>query len=501
MTVAAAAPFRVDPKVESFISKPRPFLIGGNWSQAASGKTFPTYNPATGEEIAQVAAGDKEDVDRAVRAARKAFESGAWRRTTPSQRTRLLWRLAELIEEHADELAQLDTLNNGMPLAAARGSVPFGAEILRYNAGWATKLSGETVSHSIPQVADEKWVAFTLREPVGVVGQIIPWNVPMGLVAQKIAPALAAGCTIVLKPAEQTPLSALRVGELILEAGFPEGVVNIITGYGETAGAAIAAHPDIDKVSFTGSTQTGKLIAAAALGNMKRVTLELGGKSPNIVFQDADLDLAIPGAAVACFANVGQLCTAGSRLYVQKGVYEQVVQGIADEARKIKVGHGFDPTSTMGPVVSKEQHDRVLGYLSSGLADGAKAVIGGKRHGDRGYFVEPTVIVGAREEMKIMREEIFGPVVCAVPFTDPAEVAATANDTTYGLAAAVWTRDLHKAHKLAAELRAGTVFVNNYHNYDLALPFGGYKQSGWGREFGKEGIEAYTEVKSVVMRA
>lgn len=496
---AATAEITLDKRVPEFIARRGRMLIGGEWVEAASGKTFPCYNPATGEVLAHAAEGDATDIDRAVKAARKAFETGAWPRTTPAERERLLNRLADLIEENGEELAQLDTLNNGMPIAASRGSIPFAAAILRYAAGWATKLEGATLPISTPQSDQAGFFAYTLREPVGVVGQIIPWNAPLGLCAQKLGPALSAGCTSVLKPAEQTPVSALRLGELILEAGFPPGVVNIVTGYGETAGAALAGHPDVDKVTFTGSSETGKLIVKAATGNLKRVALELGGKSPNVVFQDADLEAAVAGSSVAIFANAGQLCTAAARLYVQKGAFDKVTEGISEQAGKIKVGPGLDPASELGPLISETQHQRVLGYLDSGMEDGLKATVGGKRLFDKGFFVEPTVLVGAKEEMRIMREEIFGPVVCVVPFEDPSEIMHIANDTPYGLGAAVWTRDIGKAHRFARGLKAGTVFVNCYHVYDAAMPFGGYKESGWGREFGRQGAEEYTETKSVMV--
>jgi len=485
-------------KVTSFISKTHQILINGKWVDAASGKTFPTYNPATGEVLARIAEGDKEDIDRAVASARAAFEQGPWRRLTASERGRLIWKLADLVEENLEEFAKLETLDNGKPLKIARvADVPLVVDVLRYMAGWATKIEGNTIPISVPYAPGAKFFAYTLREPVGVVGQIIPWNFPLLMAAWKLGPALATGCTVVLKPAEQTPLTCLRLGELIQEAGFPDGVVNIVPGYGETAGAALAAHPDVDKVAFTGSTEVGKLILQAAAGNLKKVSLELGGKSPNIVFADSDVDAATAGAASAIFFNHGQCCCAGSRLYVEQGIFDKVVEGVADQAKNIRVGSGLDSTTDMGPLVSEEQLSRVCNYLESGFSEGAQAVVGGTRHGDKGYFVDPTVLVNTNEKMKVVQEEIFGPVVTAIPFKEPEELVARANDTVYGLAAGIWTRDIGKAHRLASELRAGTVWVNCYNIFDAALPFGGYKQSGWGREMGHDVLEMYTEVKAV----
>jgi phenylacetaldehyde dehydrogenase len=448
----------VDSRVEAFTGSPRKLFIDGEWTEAASGKTFETPNPATGETLAHVAEGDAEDINRAVHAARRAFESGPWGRMTPSDRGRLIWRIGDLILEHAEELAQLESLDNGKPIGVA-------------------------LAADVPLAAD-------------LVGQIIPWNFPLLMAAWKLGPALTTGNCIVLKPAEQTPLSALRLAELIAEAGIPNGVVNVVTGFGETAGAALAAHDDVDKVAFTGSTEVGKLIVHAAAGNLKKVTLELGGKSPNIVFDDAEAG-AVEGAANAIFFNHGQCCVAGSRLFVQQDRFDEVVNGVAEIAKGIKLGAGMESGTQMGPLVSEEQLRRVTGFLDSGVEDGATTVTGGVRHGDRGYFVEPTVIVNARPEMAIVREEIFGPVVVAAPFRDLDEIAAEANNTSYGLGAGIWTRDISKAHALAKKLRAGTVWINCYNVFDASLPFGGYKQSGWGREMGHEVLEAYTEVKAV----
>jgi len=418
-----------------------------------------------------------------------------------SERGRLIWKLGDLIDQHLEEFAFLESLDNGKPLTIARAAdVPLAADLFRYMAGWATKIEGNTIPISVPYTPKARYLSYTLREPVGVVGQIIPWNFPLLMAAWKLGPALATGCTIVLKPAEQTPLSALKLGELIQEAGFPEGVVNIVPGYGETAGAALAAHMDVDKVAFTGSTEVGRLIVHAAAGNLKKVSLELGGKSPNVVYKDADLDLAIAGAASAIFFNHGQCCCAGSRLYVEKEVFDKVVDGIAEQAKKIKVGRGLDASTDMGPLVSEEQLKRVCGYLDSGFSQGAKAVAGGHKASDKGYFVEPTVLVNTNEDMKVVQEEIFGPVVTAMPFTEPEEIVVRANDNVYGLAAGVWTNDIGKAHRTAEHLKAGTVWINCYNIFDAALPFGGYKQSGWGREMGHEVLNNYTQTKAVCTR-
>lgn len=476
--------------------KAKQLFIDGKWVDARSGKVFDTHNPATGALLAQVAEGDAADIDLAVVAARRAFE-GPWSRFKPAERQLLLLRFADLVEKHIDELATLDTLDMGAPISRTLGNRQRAVGMLRYYAGQATLIHGETIGNSLPGDI----FSYTLKEPVGVVGAIIPWNGPLTATIWKIGPALATGCTIVLKPAEEAPLTSLRLAELCEEAGVPPGVVNVVPGYGETAGAALASHMGVDKVAFTGSHLTGQKIVQASSSNLKRVSLELGGKSPDIVFADADLEAAVPGASMAVFANSGQICSAGTRLFVERKVYEEFTQRVADFARSLKVGNGLDPQTQVGPLVSSEQLERVSGYLALGQKEGARALSGGARvaEGDlaQGFFVPPTVFADVKDEMRIAREEIFGPVLSAIPFDDIDEVIARGNRTDFGLGSGVWTRDVSKAHRLAKGLRAGSVWVNCYQAMDPAVPFGGYKMSGYGRESGPHHVEEYLNTKAV----
>jgi acyl-CoA reductase-like NAD-dependent aldehyde dehydrogenase len=495
-----AQPYPLSSTVEEWLALPKRLFIGGRWVDGISGRKFPSYNPATGEVLAEVAEAESADIDRAVEAARTAFDNGPWYTTmTPSERGRMIWRLADLIEEHLDELAELETLDNGKPIRMSRGDdLPATVDHFRYFAGWATKVTGETIPLS---TAGNQYFNFTLRDPVGVVGAIIPWNYPLMMAAWKLGAALACGNTVILKPAEQTPVSILRLGELFQEAGFPPGVLNIVPGYGETAGAALAAHTDVDKVAFTGEYLTGRKIIHASEGNLKRVSLELGGKSPNIIFADADIDAAIEGAAGGIFYNQGQDCSAGSRVFVQRAVYDRVVAGLVDAGKKLRVGPGLDPSSDMGPLVSDDQLRRVMSYIDGGRSDGVRVASGGNRLTDevraKGHFVEPTVLADVTNANRVAREEIFGPVVVCIPFDDENDAVFQANDTFYGLAAGVWSQNIGRALGVARRVRAGTVWVNCYNLVDAASPFGGYKMSGHGREMGKYALELYTEVKSV----
>jgi aldehyde dehydrogenase (NAD+) len=490
MATAAAKPKVSTPRVAD-----QQMLIGGKWVRSASGKTFETLNPATGQVICRVAEGDKADIDLAVKAARRAFESGPWPRMNPSDRGRLLLKLADAVESHKDELAALESLDNGKPIRdSLAADLPLTIACYRYYAGWADKIHGQTIPINGP------YFSYTRHEPVGVVGQIIPWNFPLLMQAWKWGPALACGNTVVLKPAEQTPLTALRVAQLAQEVGFPDGVINVVPGFGPTAGAALSGHMDVDKIAFTGETSTGKIVmTAAAQSNLKRVSLELGGKSPNVVFADADLDAAIEGAYFGLFFNQGQCCCAGSRLFVEERIHDEFVERITAKARGRKVGDPFSPETEQGPQVSEEQFERVMGYINAGRKDGAKMLTGGGRAGDRGYFIQPTVFADVKDEMTIAREEIFGPVMSILKFKDVEEVVERGNRTFYGLAAAVWTRDITKALQMANRLRAGTVWVNCFDVFDAAAPFGGFKMSGIGRELGQYALQLYTEVKTVTI--
>ncbi|RID83005.1 aldehyde dehydrogenase family protein [Peribacillus asahii] len=482
----------IKPRVQEFLKGTKKLLINGEWVEAASGQTFETLDPSNGKVLAVVSEAGPEDVDRAVKAARQAFENGPWRKMSASERGRLIYKLADLMEAHQEELAQLETLDNGKPINETRNAdVPLAIDHIRYYAGWTTKIMGQT----IPVAGN--YFNYTRHEPVGVVGQIIPWNFPLLMATWKLGAALATGCTIVLKPAEQTPLSALYLGQLALEAGIPAGVLNIVPGFGETAGAPLVDHPDVDKIAFTGSTSVGKMIMRQAAGTVKKISLELGGKSPNIILPDADMSKAIPGALMGIMFNQGQVCCAGSRLYIQKKSYDNVVADLASHAKNIKQGAGINPSTQIGPLVSQEQLERVGRYIELGKTEGAEVVAGGVYGQGEGYFVQPTIFADVNDEMTIAKEEIFGPVVSAMPFEDLDDVIRRANNSEYGLAAGLWTQDVKKAHYVANQLKAGTVWVNCYNVFDAASPFGGYKQSGIGREMGSYALDNYTEVKSV----
>jgi phenylacetaldehyde dehydrogenase len=475
-------------------------LIGGDWSDAESGERLDTRDPANGNVLGSVPRGSAADIDKAVKAARQSFDSGVWRNMTPDDRGRILWKVSELIEANIDELAELETLDQGKPLFVGRwAEIPGAAMQFRYFAGLASKIQGETITPSINyQPPGKNIFAYTQKEPIGVVGAITPWNSPLVLEAMKIAPCLAAGCSMILKPAEDTSLTAIRLGELILEAGVPEGVFNIVTGLGPEAGQALVEHPDVDKITFTGSTATGRtILETAARSNLKKVALELGGKSPSIVMADAEMDIAIPGVANAIFFNSGQVCVAGSRLYIHKKVYDDVLAGVADIAANMKLGHGLNPEVQIGPLVNRTQADRVKRYIDGGVADGAEVVVGGEQCGETGNFITPTVIANTRQDMSVVQEEIFGPVVVAAPIDSIDDVPAMANASRYGLAASVWTQDISSATRLASAIKAGTVWINCHLMFDAALPIGGYKESGWSRDSGIQAIDHYLETKTV----
>ena len=492
--------FHASAEAMAFIQSEHKCLVGEQWLAAADGRTLPVYNPATGERIATVPSADKAEVDMAVAAARQAFDDSTWSRITPVERQKLLWDFADLIEKNAKLLAEIESIDNGKSAVIAElVDIRVAVDFLRYMAGFATKIEGRTLDVSVPYMPGARFHGYTRREAVGVVGAIVAWNFPILLACWKLGPALATGCTVVLKPAEETPLTALKLAELALEAGYPPGVINVVTGVGHEAGAALSNHPDVDKLTFTGSTEVGKLIGKAAMDTMTRVTLELGGKSPTIVLEDADVQTAAQGAANAIFFNHGQVCCAGSRLYVHKKHFDNVVADISDIAAGMKLGSGLDPNTQMGPLVSARQQERVCGYIQQGLESGARATTGGDATEGPGFFVQPTVLVDVDQNTRVAREEIFGPVLVAMPFEDMDEAVRIANDSQYGLGASIWSNNLSAVHRMVPQIQAGSIWVNCHSILDPALPFGGFKQSGLGREMGHEAIEHYTEVKSVLM--
>jgi phenylacetaldehyde dehydrogenase len=498
---AAAKSIAASPDARAFLAREHRLFIGGNWVPSAAGEKIEVFDPATEAHLASVAGGGRDDIDRAVQAARKAFR-GEWSKLTSYERTKLIWKLADELEAHLALASELETLDNGMPLMVAQYSIAsFGADFLRYYAGWATKITGDTIPVSPGGVRNGESLTYTRREPIGVVGAIIPWNAPLIMATLKLGPALAAGCTVVLKPAEQTPITALLLADLIKRVGFPDGVINIVPGLGESAGAALASHPDVDKIAFTGSTEVGKKIIMAAAGNLKKVTLELGGKSPMVVFPDADLERVIPGVTRGAFFLQGQNCMAGTRLFVHKDIFDKVVGRVSEMAGAFRLGPGLSPDSDLGPLISAEQRERVMTYVASGRKSGAELVCGGEALPGRGFFVKPTVFSKTNMDMQIAREEIFGPVLCVQAFgdSDLQAVADEANRSIYGLSGSVWTRDISVAHRMAAMIDAGQVSINCHAAVDPAIPFGGNKQSGWGREFGREGLDPYLKTKATTV--